>query len=278
MQETWVQLLGQEDPLERKWQPTPVFLPGEFCGQSCLLGCSPWNRKESDTTEGLNNRCSSRHPTIIQQPFTSTGSAPTNSEPADTECRSPAPFDNNYLSTGRLRYLWGLLEPIPCRYAVTAVCSVNPFPSNLVQKFLKTLLSHESALCVCALHRFATAWSVARQLLCPWDSPGGNTGVGCHALLQGIFPIRGWNPSLLYLLHWQVDSVLLNHQESPHLSVVKSDLFVFCIFHQKFHKGKRTAFSVLGFSSNSKDKRLVQSAPVLTEQMTYLFRNKLLFL
>ena len=31
---------------------------------------------------------------------------------------------------------------------------------------------------------------------CPWDSPGKNTGVGCHALLQGIFPTQGWNPHL----------------------------------------------------------------------------------
>ena len=30
------------------------------------------------------------------------------------------------------------------------------------------------------------------RLLCPWDSPGENTGVGCHALLQGIFPSRDW--------------------------------------------------------------------------------------
>ena len=28
------------------------------------------------------------------------------------------------------------------------------------------------------------------------DSPGKNTGVGCHALLQGIFPVQGWNPGL----------------------------------------------------------------------------------
>ena len=40
------------------------------------------------------------------------------------------------------------------------------------------------------------------KLPCPWDSPGKNTGVGCHALLQGIFPTRGLNPHLLY---WQVD-------------------------------------------------------------------------
>ena len=35
------------------------------------------------------------------------------------------------------------------------------------------------------------------RLLCPWDSPGRNTGVGCHALLQGIFPTQGLNPGLL---------------------------------------------------------------------------------
>ena len=34
------------------------------------------------------------------------------------------------------------------------------------------------------------------RLLCAWDSPGKNTGVGCHALLQGIFPIQGSNPGL----------------------------------------------------------------------------------
>ena len=52
----------------------------------------------------------------------------------------------------------------------------------------------------------------APGLLCPWDSPGKNTGVGCHALLQGIFPTQGSNPRLL---HWQVDSLPLSHQWSP---------------------------------------------------------------
>ena len=36
------------------------------------------------------------------------------------------------------------------------------------------------------------------RLLCPWDSPGKNTGVGCHALLQSIFPTQGSNPGLSY--------------------------------------------------------------------------------
>ena len=36
------------------------------------------------------------------------------------------------------------------------------------------------------------------RLLCPWDSPDKNTGVGCHALLHGIIPTMGWNPGLLH--------------------------------------------------------------------------------
>ena len=35
----------------RKWQPTPVFLPGESQGQGSLMGCCLWGRTESDTTE-----------------------------------------------------------------------------------------------------------------------------------------------------------------------------------------------------------------------------------
>ena len=35
----------------RKWQPTPVFLPGDSQGQGSLVGCRPWGRTELDTTE-----------------------------------------------------------------------------------------------------------------------------------------------------------------------------------------------------------------------------------
>ena len=35
------------------------------------------------------------------------------------------------------------------------------------------------------------------RLLCPWNFSEKNTGVGCHILLQGIFPTQGWNPRLL---------------------------------------------------------------------------------
>ena len=37
----------------RKWQPTPVFLPGESQGRGSLVGCRLWGRTESDTTERL---------------------------------------------------------------------------------------------------------------------------------------------------------------------------------------------------------------------------------
>ena len=49
------------------------------------------------------------------------------------------------------------------------------------------------------------------RLLCPWDSPSKNTGVGCHFFLQGIFPTQGSNLCLLHLLHWQVDSLPLSY-------------------------------------------------------------------
>ena len=66
-------------------------------------------------------------------------------------------------------------------------------------------------------------------VLCPWDSPRKNTRVGCHALIQGIFPILGSDLHLLCLLHWQSGSLPLSHlgreprpRERPQLSGKKS--------------------------------------------------------
>ena len=50
------------------------------------------------------------------------------------------------------------------------------------------------------------------RLLCQWDFPGKNTGVGCHFLLQGTFPTQGLNPCFL---NWQLCSLPLSHLESP---------------------------------------------------------------
>ena len=45
------------DHRRRKWQPTPVFLPRESQGQRSLVGCYPWGRTESDTTEVTQHAC-----------------------------------------------------------------------------------------------------------------------------------------------------------------------------------------------------------------------------
>ena len=58
----------------------------------------------------------------------------------------------------------------------------------------------------------ATPW-----LLCPWDFPGKNTGVGCYFFLQGIVLIQGSSP---HFLHWQADSLPLSHQGSPSETIV----------------------------------------------------------
>ena len=71
----------------------------------------------------------------------------------------------------------------------------------------------QTSICTCkcaCIYSHSTQLSVAMnslaRLLCPWDFPGKNTGVGCHLLLQGIVPTQGLNLPLLY---WQADSLPL---------------------------------------------------------------------
>ena len=59
---------------------------------------------------------------------------------------------------------------------------------------------------------FVIPWTVVHSLLCLWDFPGKNIGVGCHFLLQGIFPTQGSNVGLL---HFKLILYHLSHQGSP---------------------------------------------------------------
>ena len=59
---------------------------------------------------------------------------------------------------------------------------------------------------------FVIPWTAARQAPLPWDSPVKNTGVDFHALLQGIFPAQGLDPSLLYCR--QILGVTLEYMNS----------------------------------------------------------------
>ena len=72
--------------------------------------------------------------------------------------------------------------------------------------------------CVCVLsfvQLFLALWTKPARLLSPWNSPGKNTGVGCHFLLQGIFLTQGSNLHLLCLWHWQADSLPLAPPGKP---------------------------------------------------------------
>ena len=118
MRDTQVQSLGWEDPWRRKWQPTPVLLPGKSHGWRSLVGYSPWGRKESDTTDRF--------------PFLS-------------------------------------------------------FTHQVTGKSKGESVSH-SVVSNSAPHGLGPA-----RPLCPWNSPGKNTGADYHSLLQRIFPNQGSN-------------------------------------------------------------------------------------
>ena len=139
----------------RQWHPTPVLLPGQSHGQRSLVGCSPWGREESDTTERLHFD--------ISLSFIGEG----NGNPLQYSC----------LENLRDGGAWWV--------------TISEGAQSRTR--LKQLSSSSS--------------SMDYSLLCPWDSPGKNIGVGGHALLHGIFPTQGLNSHLLCLLHWWADSL-----------------------------------------------------------------------
>ena len=70
-----------------------------------------------------------------------------------------------------------------------------------------------------------TLGTIACRLLCPWNSPGKNTELGCHFLLEGIFPTQRLNPGLLHyrqILHY------LSHLST--YSIYSYCFFVFSFF------------------------------------------------
>ena len=78
----------------------------------------------------------------------------------------------------------------------------------LMQGKFKTYCSESAGECAQSLHLCPTLCDPMEptRLLCSWDFPGKNPGLGCHALFQGIFPTQGWNLCLRQILY------LLSHQ------------------------------------------------------------------
>ena len=71
------------------------------------------------------------------------------------------------------------------------------------------------------------------RILSSWDSPGRNSGVGCHSLLQGSFPTQGSNPRLLHLWQWQADPLPSQLPESARSRKLKP----FCFLENREHGG-----------------------------------------
>ena len=103
-----------------------------------------------------------------------------------------------------------------------AVPSVRETPYDKVE-LLRLPAVGKSPLVVCSwcqvkvkspshIRLFATHGLYSTSLLNPWNFPGGSTGVGCHFLLQGIFPTQGLN---LGLPHCRQTLYPLSHQGSP---------------------------------------------------------------
>ena len=122
----------------------------------------------------------------------------------------------------RQEYWSGLPCPPPGDLPDPGINPVSPRSPALVGRFFTTSATWEAQIphaCICAVASVgsdsANLWTVAPCLLCPWDSPGKNTGVGCHALLQGILLTQGLNLHLLCLLDWQEGSLPLAPPGKP---------------------------------------------------------------
>ena len=121
------------------------------------------------------------------------------------------------LSHDRTMALWGprLHEPnIPI---VQGLCSCHP-PSllspylRISDSLMEAAVSPLKVKSFSRVQLFSTPWTVAYQAVHPWNFPGKNTGVGCHFLLQEIFPTQGLNPGLP---HCRQTLYCLSHQGSP---------------------------------------------------------------
>ena len=101
--------------------------------------------------------------------------------------------------------LWAALKMLLPIYAQADKAPANVCPSwqsGLYQSTVFPLQTDRRLCSVMSNSLWAHALELTR-LLCPCDSSGKNTGVGCHALLQEIFPTQGSNHHLLCLLHWR---------------------------------------------------------------------------
>ena len=187
MQETQAWSLGQKDPLEEEMAAHPVFLPRESHGQRSQVGYHPWGHKELDTTEHT-HVCHQSTPcswkiTVVWNLALPLWVIDLFQKPSNSHFS----WERN-AHFSRICPVWGLED---CKSWLAIIAD-----GFRREKVKWKLLS-------CAW-LFATPCRAPCQAPVSMDFPGKNIGVGCHSLLQGIFPTQGSNPGLLY---WQVDTL-----------------------------------------------------------------------
>ena len=111
--------------------------------------------------------------------------------------RFPGEGNGNPLQCSCLEILWseepgGLYSPWGCKTAGHDLAT---------KQLLLQYISYQKVVLCCVqlfshVQLFATPWSVVLQSPLHGNSPGKNTGVGCHVFLQAIFPTQGSNPGL----------------------------------------------------------------------------------
>ena len=97
---------------------------------------------------------------------------------------------------------WFSLVIVPCTIPQALYENLS-CSTGLATSYIVSLFNFNPSKLFSHVWVFATLWIIAHQTHLSMDSPGKNTGVGCYALLQGIFPTQESNPCLSCLLNWQ---------------------------------------------------------------------------
>ena len=103
----------------------------------------------------------------------------------------------------------------------------------------------------CLFQVYATPWNVTTRLLCPWDFPGKNTGVGCHFLLQGGLPNPGTEPTFDLTQSHGLDSAFLKGNGLPKQSPMSSGEYLIWKGWYSTMLKRKVSFFVVVFHSHN---------------------------
>ena len=157
--------------------------PGEHSVHRAQLGCVPLLLQHIDTNQLKMEKGTETEKMNREHPG-QTGKGKENKGHKSCDCRS--------CEEGRGCWAYWLRQEgftwIGSEYQGICLVAVNSFPITVL---CWAVVGHFSHVWI-----FVTLWTIARQAPRHWDSPGKNTEVGCHFLLQGIFLTQGSNPHL----------------------------------------------------------------------------------